>query len=308
MDDAQEYGDLEYGGLKPVEVLKKAQTEIAIIKSIQTQIDEGLKRIDELDGWREDEGPDEKRRGPRNDYLVQLLREMQKLHAKAIERLEGLIREAPEKLEDYHIAGLLDIAQEAEAHRVDLHSTVLDMHVRPVSEVDEFLGICEASLQYHTVQRIARRLQGEVGRKIDTSPLLERKDGHLVMNAPEKWVTVGDIALCREPLQMRVKDTAYPYLQEKKVIDEDKKRRRAIKVLALFFPRMNGMSPEQRDTLGLARALRIKPPSVKKYLNDARNFLKYAGSTWDISDGRSNETYSLILRVDQGGRPKAAQR
>lgn len=308
MNDAQEYANLEYDALRPVEVLEKAQTEIALIKSIQTQIDEGLKKIDELDGWREDEGSDEKRRGHRNDYLIQLLHEMQKLHTKATERLERLIREVPEELEDYHIAGLLDIARQAEAHRVDLHSTVRDMHVRPVSEAEEFLGICEASLQYHTIQHIAQRLQREVGKKIDTSPLFGgMKDGHSVMKASEKWIVVGDIALCREPLQMKVKDTMYSYHQKEKATEEDKKRHRAIKTLALFFPRMNDMSPEQLDVLGLARVLRIKAASVKKYLNDARNFLKDAGSAWDISDGRSNDTYFLTLRVDQGGRPKAAQ-
>lgn len=162
---------VEYAALSSAELRARLEEELGMARRAMSRSTDGAGKVMQMRGWSRAHGND----AVHPEYLLRLLEDAKGIHNKVTERIEQVLRESSDKIESYHVARLLEVARDAADIRKDFHSYVLQLRIEPFTELEEYLGQCEAELGYETLQALAFRLEEEVGKPLVSAQSAESK-------------------------------------------------------------------------------------------------------------------------------------
>lgn len=148
--------------------------------------------------------------------------------------------------------------------------------------------------------------EGGLRLRVDSRHLFGRVRETADVTSEEEWVKCADFQIRHKPLSLLIHGQSYDESNSgPKVNEEDKKRRKALRVLAAFAPAAGrGYSAGFLKVGDLARKLNVSETTAKSHQSIARDFLRSVGSEWTISDGRNGD-----LRMEQRTRlPRNAKK
>lgn len=134
----------------------------------------------------------------------------------------------------------------------------------------------------------------------DRQELSGQQSAATANHGAETWINTGDFKLCHKPLMLQIGDKTFRYESAggKITSEEEKNRRKALKVLAIFVPvsKQNSLTVSFVDLVGVARKLNVNERTARMQLSIARSFLEDIGSGHTIS--RLTENKEVAAKED----------